>query len=79
MKHKIYYSNNEQLYKIESKRLLSKWETRKNYLYTDLIGNLIIVNGFITYDQAEDWLNDRYPKINSTNEIKKKKDIGFEF
>lgn len=77
MKHRIFYSRGEQLYKIETKRMFRNWETRKNYLFTDNTGNLIDVKGFFTYESAEQWINDRYPNLN-INESKNS-NIGFEF
>ena len=61
MKHRIFYSRGEQLYKIETKRMFGKWETRKNYLFTDGEGNIVDRKGFRSYENALEWINDRYP------------------
>jgi hypothetical protein len=77
MKHRIFYSKGEQLYKIESKRTFGKWELRENYLYTDDSGNFISAKGFYSYDNAEEWISDRYPDLNISKH--KNNNIGFEF
>ncbi len=79
MKHRISYSVEEKLYKIESKHLFGKWETRKNYLFTDNEGNIIEVKGFSTYDGALEWMNDRFMNLYDTNNSRKNDNIGFEF
>lgn len=79
MKHKIYYSEREQLYQIATKHLFGKWETRKNYLYTDYDGNFIESRGFFTFEQAEEWISDRYPKLRLIKNSAQNKNIGFEF
>jgi hypothetical protein len=79
MKHRIQYSENERLYRIESKRIFGKWETLSSYTYTDLKGNIVRTKGFFTYQLAEEWVNDRFPKTNNLNEIEKNKNMGFEF
>lgn len=77
MKHRIFYSKGEQLFKIETKRVFGKWETRNSYLYTDGIGNLVNARGFFSYERAEEWINDRYPNLNISTS--KNSNIEFEF
>jgi hypothetical protein len=79
MKHRIYYSERERLYQVETKRLFVKWETHKFYLFTDSSGNVVRSKGFFTFEQADDWVNDRYPKSGYLKDIEKNKNIGFEF
>jgi len=79
MKHKIYYSEKEQLYQIATKRFLGKWETRRSYLYTNPEGNVISARGFFTYEKAKDWIYDRYPQLNYFTDTQKNKNMGFEF
>ena len=79
MRHRIFYSNIEQLYKIETKRFLGKWETRKNYFYTNPEGNVINAKGFFTYEKAKEWISDRYPNLSYFTDTHKNKNIGFEF
>ncbi len=79
MKHRIYYSEKEQLFRIETKRFLSKWETIKFYLSTNPEGNLIRAGGFLSYENAEEWMQDRYPVFGNSKSPGKNKNIGFEF
>lgn len=79
MKHRISYTEYDRKYKIESKSVFGNWQTRNNYFYTDDTGNLINSTGFNTYDKAEEWLLDRYPKLKIDRDLHVNKDISFEF
>jgi hypothetical protein len=79
MKYRINYSDIEKLYQIETKSIFGKWETRKCYLFTNPEGNVVRSKGFFTYEFAEEWMHDRYPKINNSNDSGKNKNMGFEF
>lgn len=79
MKHRIYYSEKEQLFRIETKRFLSKWETIKFYLFTNPEGNVVKTGGFLSYENAEEWMQDRFPGLSNNDNSGKNKNIGFEF
>lgn len=79
MKHRIYYSSGEQLYKIETKKFFGKWKTRESYLYTNKNGDFVSSKGFCSYDMAEEWLFDRFPGVHQPKNGSKKNSIGFEF
>ena len=79
MKHRICYSKTEQLYKVETKHFLGRWETRKNYLYTTPDGNIISAKGFFTVEKAREWVYDRYPQLNYFIDSQKNKNMNFGF
>ncbi len=79
MKHRISYSLQEELYQVETKRIFGKWETRKNYLFTDGEGNVVNSRGFFTYEHALEWVTDRYPDLKILNKTPKNSNISFDF
>lgn len=79
MKYKIQFSTSEGLYQVQSKRLLGKWENMRNYFYTDEKGKVQNVKGFPTYDDAEIWMQDRYPGLNFRDKQEKNENIIFGF
>ena len=79
MKHRISYSKTERLYQIQTKHFFGRWETRKNYLYTNQNGDLISAKGFYTYEKARDWVYDRYPQLDYYIDSQKNKNMVFGF
>ena len=60
MKIRIIYSTKQNLYVVQKKRLLARWETFDHYFYTDSEGDIQNIKGFSTYKNAEEWVSDRY-------------------
>jgi hypothetical protein len=79
MKHRISYSERDHLYRIETKHFLGKWELKRKYLCTGADGNIIQARGFITYENALEWMNDRHPNLNQPNSPNKNENMSFEF
>jgi|WetSurMetagenome_2_1015567.scaffolds.fasta_scaffold118200_2 hypothetical protein len=79
MKHRISYSAKDHLYRIETKHFMRKWDIKRKYLYTDDDGNFIQARGFITYENALEWMNDRHPNFNQLHKPNKNENMSFEF